>query len=69
MAENPSPVKDGNLRKIEIMPSRSEETNDGKTEQVEHAEGKLTLWDFGLPPFPQLSKKFKNAHFCPKFAL
>ena len=39
MAENPAPVKDGNLRKIEIMPSRSVETNDGKTEQVEHAEG------------------------------
>ena len=39
MTENPSPVNDRNLRKIEIMPSRSEETNDGKSEQVEHAEG------------------------------
>ena len=34
--------------------------------------GKLTLWDFGLPPLPQLSKKFKNeknAHFCWKLTL
>ena len=29
--------------------------------------GSVILWDFGLPPFPQLSKKFKNAHFCWKF--
>ena len=34
--------------------------------------GKLTLWDFGLPPCPQLSKTFKNeknAHFCWKLTL
>ena len=32
--------------------------------------GSVILWDFGLPPFPQLSKQFKNeknAHFCWKF--
>ena len=29
--------------------------------------GKLTLWDFGLPPCPQLSETFRNAHFCRKF--
>ena len=31
--------------------------------------GSVILWDFGLPPFPQLSKKFKNAHFCWKLTL
>ena len=34
---------------------------------LESRDGSVILWDFGLPPFPQLSKKFKNAHFCWKF--
>ena len=46
---------------------QSHSSQDHEFNHIPLLSGSLILWDFGLPPCPQLSETFRNAHFCWKF--